>query len=194
MLKLQKFFDTITDIIGYIAVAAMLLMTLNVFYDVIMRYFFLNVSIAMQELEWHLFSVLILFGISYALKSDQHVRVDLIYDNLSDRKKAMINMIGAVIFILPITLIVGISSIDNAYAAYTSMEKSGDPGGLPYRFIVKGLIPVAFLFLLLSTIGFFLKNLNVYNGLLNFDENALQNTIKELQDQVQSNNKSELKE
>ena len=193
MLKLQKFFDTITDIVGYIAVAAMLLMTLNVFYDVIMRYFFLNVSIAMQELEWHLFSVLILFGISYALKSDQHVRVDLIYDNLSDRKKAMINMIGAVIFILPITLIVGISSIDNAYAAYTSMEKSGDPGGLPYRFIVKGLIPVAFLFLLFSTIGFFLKNLNVYNGLLKFDNNALQNTIKELQDQVQSNHKSELK-
>ena len=193
MLKLQRFFDRFTDIIGLIAVFAMLLMTLNVFYDVIMRYFFKSVSIAMQELEWHLFSVLILFGISYALKQDQHVRVDLIYDQLSNRKKAMINMLGAVLFILPITLIVGISSIENAYSAYLSMEQSGDPGGLSYRFIVKGLIPLAFLFLLFSTIGFFLKNLNIYNGLIGFDiddkQHEIQEITKQIQDKISNENK-----
>lgn len=146
LLKLEQFFNKFADVIGVITSAAMVLMILNVFYDVIMRYFFKSGSIAMQEMEWHLFSVIILLGVSYTLKEDGHVRVDLLYDRWSPRKKAMVNMIGAVLFILPIALLVGISSIDNAVEAFHSMEQSGDPGGLPYRWIVKSLIPLAFSF------------------------------------------------
>jgi TRAP-type mannitol/chloroaromatic compound transport system permease small subunit len=99
LLKLEKGFDRFADIIGYITAFTMVLMILNVFYDVIMRYFFKSGSIAMQEMEWHLFSVIILLGISYTLKEDGHVRVDLIYDRLNDKKKAMINMVGVVLFV-----------------------------------------------------------------------------------------------
>lgn len=164
LLKLERGFDKFANIIGTITAIAMVLMIVNVFYDVIMRYFFKTGSIAMQEMEWHLFSVIILLGISYTLKEDGHVRVDLIYDRLSSRKKAMINMVGSVLFILPIAILVGLSSIDNAVEAFISMEQSGDPGGLPYRWIVKSLIPLSFLLLIITSIGFFIKNLNVYKG------------------------------
>jgi len=165
LLKLERGFDKFANFIGTITAIAMVLMILNVFYDVIMRYFFKSGSIAMQEMEWHLFSVIILIGIAYTLKEDGHVRVDLVYDKLTPRKKAMINMIGSIVFILPIAILVGLSSIDNAVEAFHSMEQSGDPGGLPYRWIVKSLIPLSFFLLIITTIGFFIKNLNVYKGI-----------------------------
>ena len=143
----------------------MLLVMLNVFIDVVLRYFFSTGSIALQEMEWHLFSVIILIGISYTLKEDGHVRVDLVYDRLSSKKKAMINMVGVFAFILPIALLVGISSIDNAYEAFRSMEQSGDPGGLTNRWIVKALIPLSFLLLIITSIGYFIRNLNIYKGI-----------------------------
>ncbi|MBF0264175.1 MAG: TRAP transporter small permease subunit [Gammaproteobacteria bacterium] len=162
LLKLEKIINRITDFVGALTILAMVLMIVNVFYDVISRYFFRSNSIALQELEWHLFSVIILLGVAYTLKEDGHVRVDIIYDKLSETKKALINMFGAIIFILPIAILVGISSIDNVREAYLSMEQSGNPGGLQYRWIVKSLIPLSFLMLIISTIGFFIKNLNIY--------------------------------
>ena len=180
LLKLERGFEKFADGIGIITAVAMVLMILNVFYDVVMRYFFKTGSIAMQEMEWHLFSVIILIGISYTLKEDGHVRVDLVYDRLKPKKKAIINMVGAVIFILPIALLVGISSIENAVEAFNSMEQSGDPGGLPYRWIVKSLIPLSFLLLIITTIGFFIKNLNIYKGYSVLDEYNLKGEIEHL--------------
>ena len=180
LLKLENGFNKFADFIGLITATAMVLMILNVFYDVVMRYFFKSGSIAMQEMEWHLFSVIILLGVAYTLKEDGHVRVDLVYDRLTPQKKSMINMIGSVLFILPIALLVGISSIDNAYEAFLSMEQSGDPGGLQYRWIVKSLIPLSFFLLIITTIGFFIRNLNIYLGLHPMDEYNLKGEIENL--------------
>ncbi|TLP39292.1 TRAP transporter small permease subunit [Arcobacter arenosus] len=180
LLKLERGFDKFADIIGLVTAFAMVLMILNVFYDVVMRYFFKSGSIAMQEMEWHLFSVIILIGISYTLKEDGHVRVDLVYDRLSPRKKAMINMFGAIVFILPISILVGIDSLAPVREALNTMEGSGDPGGLPYRWIVKALIPLSFLLLIITTIGFFIKNLNIYKGYSVLDEYNLKGEIENL--------------
>ncbi len=164
LLKLEKVFNKFADFIGNITAIAIVLMILNVLYDVIARYFFNTGSVAMQEMEWHLFSIVILLGISYTLKEDEHVRVDILYNRWSVRKKAVINMVGAVVFILPISLLIGFSSIDFVYEAYSSNEMSGDPGGLPYRWIVKSLIPLSAILLVITTIGFFIKNLNKYKN------------------------------
>ena len=99
LLKLERGFDKFADAIGYLTAFVLVLMILNVTYDVVMRYFFNTGSIAMQEMEWHLFSVVILLGISYTLKEDGHVRVDLIYDRLTEKKKAKINIGSSTIFI-----------------------------------------------------------------------------------------------
>ncbi len=167
LLKLEKMFNKFADYIGNITAIAMVLMILNVLYDVIARYFFHVGSIAMQEMEWHFFSIVILLGISYTLKEDEHVRVDLLYNKWSMRKKSIINMIGAVIFIMPIAMLIGFSSIDFVYEAYISNEMSGNPGGLPYRWIVKALIPLSSILLIIASIGFFIKNLNRYKNVPN---------------------------
>jgi TRAP-type mannitol/chloroaromatic compound transport system permease small subunit len=180
LLKLEKGFDKFADIIGYFTAFVMVLMILNVTYDVVMRYFFNTGSIAMQEMEWHLFSVIILLGISYTLKEDGHVRVDIIYDRLTDKKKARINMAGVILFILPVALLIGIESIPYVIESFTSHEQSGDPGGLPYRWIVKSMIPLSFFLLIITSIGFFIKNLNVYKGLRPMDEYNLKGEIENL--------------
>lgn len=185
LLKLEKGFDRFADVIGYITAFTMVLMILNVFYDVVMRYFFRSGSIAMQEMEWHLFSVIILLGIAYTLKEDGHVRVDLIYDRLTDKKKAIINMVGVVTFILPIALLIGTGSIDYVIEAYESGEQSGDPGGLTNRWLVKSLIPLSFFLLIITSIGFFIKNLNVYKGLHQFNESGLQSEIDHLKQDIE---------
>ena len=101
LLRLEKFFDRFSDVMGWIAGALNLAMLLNVFYDAIMRYFFNSGSIALQEMEWHLFAMVFLFGIAYALKEDGHVRVDVLYDRFSPRWKAIVNIGGTLLLLLP---------------------------------------------------------------------------------------------
>ena len=160
--KIELFYDKLTYYLGKLLFVVMLVMTVNVFYDVVMRYVFSEGSIAMQEMEWHLFSVLILLGMSYSLMENAHVRVDILYDRWDARKKAMVNMIGAVIFILPISLLVAMNSVEFVMESFNSAEISGDPGGLTNRWIIKAFIPGSFWLLIFFAVGFFVKNLNVY--------------------------------
>ena len=184
LLKLERGFEKFANVIGYFTAFVMVLMILNVTYNVIMRYFFNTGSIAMQEMEWHLFSVIILLGISYTLKEDGHVRVDLIYDRLTQKKKAKINMVGVVLFIIPVALLIAVESIPFVIESFNSNEQSGDPGGLPYRWLVKSLIPLSFFLLIITSIGFFIKNLNVYKGLHDMDEYNLKGEIENLKNEL----------
>ena len=184
LLKLERGFDKFADAIGYVTAFVMVLMILNVTYDVVMRYFFNTGSLAMQELEWHLFSVIILLGISYTLKEDGHVRVDLIYDRLTEKKKAKINMVGVALFVIPVALLIGTGSIPYVIESFNSNEISPDPGGLEYRWIVKSLIPLSFFLLIITAIGFFIKNLNVYKGLHGSDEYNLKGEIENLKKEL----------
>ena len=164
LLKLERFFDKIIDIVGNITAFIMIIMTLNVAFDVTMRYVFHNSSVGMQELEWHFFSILILFGMSYALKENGHVRVDFLYDGMREKKKAWINVIGTLIFLFPIALLVFFGSFEFVMDSYTTNEISEDPGGLKYRWMIKAMIPVAFGFLMFSAVGYIIKNINIIRG------------------------------
>jgi len=161
---IEKSLNKITDIVGSITAVVMLLMMLNVFFDVVARYVFSNSSVGMQELEWHFFSVMFLFGIAYALKEEAHVRVDFIYDRLSDKKRAVINIVGTILFLLPFALLIIFGSYEYVFDAYDVNEISEDPGGLTHRWIIKAMIPLSFIFLLLSAVGYILKNIRIYKG------------------------------
>jgi TRAP-type mannitol/chloroaromatic compound transport system permease small subunit len=160
--KLERFFDTIADYIGYLCSFLMIAMMLNIFYDVFMRYMFKSGSIAFQELEWHIFSLIILLGTSYTLKEDGHVRVDILYTKFSEKKKAIVNIIGAFVFITPIALLIALGSVEFVIEAFKTHEVSGDPGGLTHRWIIKSFIPFSFWLLIFITIGFVIKNVNLY--------------------------------
>lgn len=165
LLKVEQIFDRYSDITGWIAAALMLLMLVNVFYDAIMRYFFRTGSIAMQEMEWHIFAVVFLLGISYALKEEGHVRVDVLYDGFNPKFKAIINIVGTFIFLIPLAILIINGSIWFVHEAYVSGEISGDPGGLTRRYLIKAVIPVAFVSLIISAIGFVIRNIRMYRGL-----------------------------
>jgi TRAP-type mannitol/chloroaromatic compound transport system permease small subunit len=165
LLKLEKLFDRFSNLMGWIAGFLNLVMLANVFYDSIMRYFFNTGSIAMQEMEWHLFSVVFLFGMAYTLKEDGHVRVDIVYDYFSPRWKAIVNIGGALLLLMPLSLLIIEGSFWYVHEAFTSGEISGDPGGLSYRWLIKSVIPVSFVFLVISAIGFVLHNINIFRGI-----------------------------
>ena len=166
LLRLEQFFDRFSDLMGWIAGILNLVMLLNVFYDAIMRYFFSSGSIALQEMEWHLFAMVFLFGIAYALKEDGHVRVDVFYDRYSPRLKAMVNIGGTALLLLPLSVLVIEGSVWYVQEAYNSGEISGDPGGLPYRWLIKLVIPASFVFLIVSATGFVIRNINILLGLV----------------------------
>ncbi len=170
LVKLEKWFDMISDAIGHLCSFLMIAMMLNIFYDVFMRYLFKSGSIALQEMEWHLFSVIILLGMSYALKEDSHVRVDVLYAKWSDKKKALVNIIGAFLFITPIALLVALGSVGFVMESFNTHEISGDPGGLTHRWILKAFIPLSFWLLIFIATGFVIKNVNVYRGIHKSEE------------------------
>ena len=165
LLKLEKHFDRFSDLMGWVAGVLNLLMLINVFYDSIMRYFFNRGSIALQEMEWHLFAMVFLFGIAYALKEDGHVRVDILYDRFSPRWKAIVNIGGTLLLLLPLSVLVIEGSIWYVTEALNSGEVSGDPGGLSHRWLIKLAIPASFVFLIVSATGFVIHNINIFRGL-----------------------------
>ncbi|MCP4409821.1 MAG: TRAP transporter small permease subunit [Gammaproteobacteria bacterium] len=165
LIRAEQVFNRFSDWIGTFSAVLLLLLVLNVFYDVVMRYLFNDVSIGMQELEWHLYSMIFLFGIAYTLKSDGHVRVDVIYERLSVKKRAIIDILGTLFFLWPFCALVAGYGIGFAYEAYDINEVSGDPGGLPYRWLIKGMICASLICVLISSIGFVLRAINEYLGL-----------------------------
>ncbi len=165
LLKAEALFARFSIWIGYFSAALLLLLVVNVFYDVVMRYLFNDVSIGMQELEWHLYSMVFLFGVAYALQTDGHVRVDVLYEKASPKTRAIIDIFGTVVFLWPFCFLVADYGIDFAREAWELGERSGDPGGLPYRWVIKSMISISFVCVLISSFGFLLGAVNELLGL-----------------------------
>jgi TRAP-type mannitol/chloroaromatic compound transport system permease small subunit len=139
-----------------------LLIALVVGYNVSMRFFFQIGSVALQELEWHLFALMFLLGASYTLKHDGHVRVDIFYQSkkLTDSHRAWIDLSGTLFFLFPFCLLIIFTSWDFMANAYVISEGSPDPGGLPYRFLLKAAIPLGFALLMIQGAAIILKSID----------------------------------
>lgn len=165
LLRAEQAFNRFSDWVGVFSAWLLLLLVANVFFDVLMRYLFNDVSIGMQELEWHLYAMTFLFGVAYTLKADAHVRVDIVYERLSPRKRAVIDILGTLLLLWPFCFLVADYGIGFAHEAYMIGETSGDPGGLAFRWLIKSMIPLSFVCVLISSIGFMLRAVNEYLGL-----------------------------
>jgi len=157
----MKNIDKLTEYIGRFTALILVLLTLLVVYDALSRYLFHSGSIALQELEWHLFDFVILLGIAYALKEGSHVRVDIFYASFSPRTKAIVDIFSQVFLVLPFSFLVIYMGYDFVLQSFTQMEGSSDPGGLPYRFVVKGLMLLSFSLLILQSFSEILKRIKV---------------------------------
>ena len=143
-----------------------------VFVDVVMRYAFNKSYVFNQELEWHLFAFIFLIGAGYTLLHDGHVRVDIIYQRLSTKSKAWVNLLGVILFLVPGCLLIIVTSWHFVLRAWQLAEGSPDPGGIPYRFVVKSLIPIGFGLLLLQGVSLGIHSLLQILGIENPEEKA----------------------
>ncbi len=161
----MKIIDKTIKYLGYFTAFILVVLVLLVVYDASARYLFSTGSIALQELEWHLFDIIILFGIAYTLKENAHVRVDIFYASYSDKNKALVNLISSLFFILPFSFLIIYLGIDFVSQSFIQKEMSSNPGGLEYRYLVKVLLPLSFIFLALVAIKDSIINFNVWRSL-----------------------------
>lgn len=150
MNKITRFTDKFIEYTGEVISWFTLLLVILVVVDVAGRYILSESSVAFQELEWHIFSIIFLGAAAYTLKHNEHVRVDLIYSKLSETNKIIIDILGILIFLLPFAVMIVWSSYDFVERSFTYSEQSPDPGGLPFRFLIKSVLPVSFLLLILQ--------------------------------------------
>jgi len=119
--------------------------------NVVMRYLFGLGRIEFEEIQWHLYAVGFLVGLSYASVSDAHVRVDVVREKLPVQLQAWIELYGILLLLLPFIMLVLYASIPFVAYSFSTSEISEAPGGLPYRWVIKSALTVGFILLLIAT-------------------------------------------
>lgn len=156
---LSRAIDRLNETVGRGVAWLTTALVLVISFDVAARYLFNTSSAGVVELEWHLFSFIFLLGAAYALKHDRHVRVDVFYQNFTARQQAWVNLIGTLLFLLPLCYVALVESWQFTLNAWSMREGSPDPGGLPARYIVKAAIPLGFLLLTLQALSLLFTSL-----------------------------------
>lgn len=132
--------------------------------QVVLRYGFGQGSIMFEELQWHIYAVGFMIGLSYCADVDRHVRVDVLAERWPLRTRAWIELIGLSLFLLPFVIIVAIEGVPYAKSSFDFAEVSAAPGGLPYRWVLKSFITIAFVLLALTAFSRLTRCLTVLFG------------------------------
>jgi tripartite ATP-independent transporter DctM subunit len=156
-LHFSYYLDRISKYAGYLAAFLVVVLSLLVAYDAGMRYLFSEGSIALQEIEWHLFDVVFLLGLSYALKHDKHVRVDIFFERYSHDTKAIVQILAMLLLVIPFSLLFMNDALDMTWQSYLQHEVSPDPGGLTDRWLIKAMLVFSFVLLILQALSEILK-------------------------------------
>ncbi len=130
----------------YLSLIWLLLLAVIVI-NVVMRYLFAQGRVEFEEIQWHLYAIGFLFGLSYAYVSDSHIRVDVVRERLAPQTQAWIELYGIVALLLPFITLVLVASIPLVFYSYQQSEVSQAPAGLGYRWLIKAVLPLAFMFL-----------------------------------------------
>jgi TRAP-type mannitol/chloroaromatic compound transport system permease small subunit len=176
---LVRLIDGLNERVGIVISWLTTLMVLVVCYDVFTRYFLRSSSVAVQELEWHLFAVIFLIGAAYTLKHEGHVRVDVFYSRMTPRGKAIIDLLGGLVFLIPFALLVIWTSQKFINMSWMTQETSPDPGGLPYRYLLKSMISLGFVLVLLQGIAMSIRAFLTIIGRPLADPSATTPAVKE---------------
>ena len=144
--------DAFIDAVGRWTAWCGLAMVLLIACGVILRYMFRIGPVWMQELEWHLMSPIALIGSAYAMRHNEHVRVELLYEKFGPNARAWVDLMAA-LTMLVLAVVIAKLSLVMVEQSFTSGETSTDPGGLPYRYLLKAFIPVGFILIALQSIA-----------------------------------------
>ena len=147
--RIDNFVQRIGHALSYIWLALLGVIVINV----LLRYLFSEGRIELEELQWHLYSVGFLLGMSYAYQADAHIRVDVFHERFSPQLRAWIELYGILLFLVPFIALILIYSVQFVSSSYLVGEVSPSPGGLPYRWAIKAMLPLGFALLLLTVLA-----------------------------------------
>lgn len=164
LLKIAAVFERINEAAGKLASYFTAALVLLIGVDVLARYLFDTTFIWVLELEIYFFAIIFLLGAGYAFKHDRHVRVDVFYANWSIKRKAWVNLLGGLFFLLPWCVV--ILQVAYRYAAYSFSinESSAQQGGLPFLYILKFIIFLGFVLLTLQAVASIIKSVAILNN------------------------------
>ncbi len=145
--KFAATINNVVDKIGRWSSSLNVVLIVAIIVQVVLRYVFGLGLVQLEELQWHLYAVNVIFGMAYCQAADSHIRLDLIHDKLSRRTKEKIEIIGILFLLMPLIYVIFIHSIDFLWEAIRTNERSDSPVGLCCRWIPKGLIPIAMIML-----------------------------------------------
>lgn len=128
--------------------------------NVVLRYGFNNGLIVFEEIQWHLYAIGMLFGLSYAEITNSQVKVDVLANTLKKTTVIKWEIFGTLIFVLPFLFVVIFNSLDYVAGSYSVGESSNSPLGLPFRWAIKAVIPLSFTLLALAVLSRLFRNIN----------------------------------
>ncbi len=156
--------DRLTEIIGRVISWLTLIMVFLVVTVVVMRYFLEMGSIALQELVTYIHAMVFMLGIAFTLKRGGHVRVDIFYRDFPAQRKALVDLLGGLFFLIPVTLLIFVTSWDYVVASWAITETSAENNGLPFIYLLKTLMLIMPGMLLLQGIAEVLKSGLILSG------------------------------
>jgi TRAP-type mannitol/chloroaromatic compound transport system permease small subunit len=145
--------DAVIRKTGHVLMWANCIVIFFIILQVILRYGFGHGLVILEELQWHFYAVAFMFGLSYAVMTDSHVGMDLVYDNLSPQWQCRWDIFGIVFLLLPFAFLVCYQSIDFVYESWRLNERSVAPQGLPLRWAIKAVLPISFALVLLASLS-----------------------------------------
>lgn len=143
----------VVTVVGEVASWLWLLLVAVIVLQVTLRYVFGQGSILLEELQWHVYGVGFLLALSFCTAADRQVRIDVLAERWTLGRRAIIETVGILIFLLPFCASVIVETIKLAHTAWELGEVSAAPGGLSHRWLIKAAIPVGFVFLTLAALA-----------------------------------------
>lgn len=129
------------------------LLVINILVQVFLRYLLGEGKIWLEELQWHLYGVAIMFGIAYDITENAHIRLDLLYQKLAPIKKEYIDFFGYLFLVLPLITILFLHGLSFVETAWRVNEMSPHPLGLPWRWLIKSFIPISMLLIVMASLS-----------------------------------------
>jgi TRAP-type mannitol/chloroaromatic compound transport system permease small subunit len=121
--------------------------------QVVLRYGFNHGLVPLEELMWHLYAVAFMFGMAYAVTNDSHIRVDVVHMALPKRAQHVFEILGILILLMPFLWIMFDHSLGWVLEAFRINESSQNPTGLPYRWIIKAVVPITMVLLFMAALA-----------------------------------------
>lgn len=150
---LSRALDAVVNFIGRAVSWLWVVLIGIILVNVILRYVFNEGLILFEELQWHVYAIGFMIGLSFAVVADRHVRIDVFAEHLSNRGRAWIEFLGLLFFLLPVSTLIAIEAIPFVRRAWDMNEVSIAPGGLSHRWALKAVIVVAFALIAIAALA-----------------------------------------